>query len=118
MIALINGCTAGDIDKYMANSTDLAKQQTNIILKDNEEQTNTLSEQHKLMTPELAEQLQIVKNEYTVSNMKMQEEINAMHHEISKMGEEVGNILNGALALLGIGGAGGAVALGRKTVKK
>lgn len=118
LVSCLSGCTVDDVDKWVANSTALAKEQTTVLLEDNKDQTQTLSEQHALMAPELAAKLESIKMNYDLQNAKNAETITNMHHEISKVSEDlegfIGNITNTVLGILGVGGIGGAFAVGKK----
>lgn len=116
------GCTADQVDKYVANSTSLAKEQTAIILDDNAKQTEALTEQHKVMAPEVAAAIDAAILPYKVENAKLKEQVAAMHHEVSKLTEELSEqmaaLADWGLGFLGVGGVGGAFAVGKKSGKK
>lgn len=117
----VAGCAAEKVDRWAANSTALAKEQTTILLDDNAEQTESLTAQHKLMSPEVEAAIEDAIAPYRVENTRLRDEVASMHSELGKMSESLGDklrgITNGALGVLGIGGMGAAGAVGRMTKK-
>ena len=118
LASCLGGCTADTVDKWAANSTALAKEQTTIILDDNAAQTDTITEQFAAISPENAEAVRALMAGYAAENEALKEQVAGMHHELTKVTDKLGTVLNAGLGFLGLGGAGAVGAAGMAMGKK